>query len=485
MGGTLYYGDNLDILQKKVRDETIDLCYIDPPFSSKRNYNQIYNSIGSEDHAQEQAFMDTWAWNERAAEGFSAILANEEGRFTTQTVALIKGLEAVLRRDSLLAYLVSMALRITEIQRVLTATGSFYLHCDPTASHYLKLILDSVFVPNGGFFQNEIIWNYMTGGASKQHYAKKHDVLLYYTKSSHYHFYPELIREPRSDKSMQRAQNPKGARISADNTTKLPTDVWSIPALNPMSRERLGYPTQKPEALLERIITGSSNADDTILDAYCGCGTSVVVAQSLGRTWVGIDITYRAIAVMLQRLESQFGADTLAHIKLNGIPQDMGSARALALRQDDRLRKEFEKWAVLTYTNNRAIINDKKGADKGIDGTAFFMTGKSDNARIVFQVKSGNVGRGDVAKLNSDRLREGAELGTFLTLNPPTSAMKEEARAAGAFDHPLMNRSYPRIQIVTIAELVEEHKRLDMPMSLEVLKAAQRTASGAEQLGLF
>jgi site-specific DNA-methyltransferase (adenine-specific) len=478
MPNELFYGDNLDVLRDKLGDETVDLCYIDPPFHSKRNYNQVYNNLGSEDRAHAQAFVDTWTWDSFAGEGFQQILSNGGGRFTRQTVALINGLQQVLGKGSLLAYLVSIVLRLAEIHRVLNSTGSFYLHCDPTASHYLKLVLDSVFIPRGGDFQNEIVWHYMTGGASKSHYAKKHDVLLYYTKSGRYNFYPERIKEPRSEKALARARNPKGARIRSDDTTKLPTDVWAIPALNPMSVERSGYPTQKPADLLRRVITASSDVGDTVLDAYCGCGTTMAVAQELGRKWVGIDITYQSIALVLKRLEEQFGAGVVSNIKLHGIPIDMEAVVALASRKDGRLRKEFEKWAVLTYTHNRARINDSKGLDEGIDGVAFFSTGATDNAKVVFQVKSGNVGRGDIAKLNSDRLRAGAELAVFLTLQPPTGGMTDEANAAGAYAHKLTGRTYPRIQIVTIQEMVEQHKRLEVPTAVEVLETASAIAQG-------
>jgi Restriction endonuclease len=205
----------------------------------------------------------------------------------------------------------------------------------------------------------------------------------------------------------------------------------------------------------------------------------------MNRGWIGIDITYQSISLILRRLENHHGKDILDEISLTGIPQDMASAQALALKKDDRLRKEFEKWAVLTYSSNRAIINDKKGGDKGIDGTAYFMTGKKDNAKIVFQVKSGNVGRGDVSKLNNDRTREKAELAVFITLQLRTQGMKDEANASGTYHHELMNRSYQRIQVVTVAEMVEQHKRLDIPMSLEVLKKAQAIGSLEIQHKLF
>jgi DNA modification methylase len=488
---TLYYGDNLEVMRKYIRDETVDLCYIDPPFNSKRSYNQIYNNIGSEDRAQAQAFIDTWVWDEQAIEGFTEIIANNTGRFTAEVVALIKGLQPVLKKGSLLAYLVSMTLRITEIHRALKPTGSFYLHCDPTASHYLKLILDAIFCSQGGEFLNEIIWCYSIGGKSKNTFGKKHDVILAYTKKTGRHTFN--IKEasiPRKPDSHMRVGTDESGRAYQEKTDrksqkvyryyldegKIAEDYWTdIETLNREDKERLGYPTQKPEALLRRIINTSSNEGDCVLDAYCGCGTTIAVAEQLKRKWLGIDITYQSISLILRRLEDQHGKEILNNIKLNGIPQDVASARALALRQDDRLRKEFEKWAVLTYSNNRAIINDKKGADKGIDGIAFFMTGLADNAKIVFQVKSGNVSRGDVAKLNSDRIREGAELAMLLTLQSPTQSMRDEARAVGMYEHTLMNRKYPHIQIVTIPEIIEQNKRLDIPMSLEVLKKAQAT----------
>lgn len=482
----LYYGDNLDILRRDIKDETVDLCYIDPPFNSKRNYNQIYNNIGGEDRAQAQAFMDTWEWDKQANEGFSEILANDKGRFSVQTVDLLKGLQPVLKRGSLLAYLVSMTLRITEIHRVLKPTGSFYLHCDPTASHYLKLILDTIFVSNGGDFRNEIIWHYLKWSIEQRQFVRNHDIVFFYSKSDDPNRIFNTLFVERSPATKKRFGNAKIVSSHDSRGQRQPSqtegesvgvamdDVWDISRVPPIKQL---YPTEKPPALLERIIKASTNEGDLVLDAYCGCGTTIVVAEELKRKWVGIDITYQSISLILRRLETQYGKDILSNIILNGIPKDMESAHALALKKDDRVRKEFEKWAVLTYSNNRAIINDKKGGDQGIDGTAFFLTDRDENAKIVFQVKSGNVGRGDVSKLNNDRTREGAELAVFLTLQPPTQGMKGEASAAGVYEHTLMNnRSYPRIQIVTIAEIVEQHKRLDIPMSLEVLKKAQSVA---------
>lgn len=486
---TLYYGDNLDVLRRKVGSGTVDLCYIDPPFNSKRNYNQIYNNVGSEDRAQAQAFTDTWVWDDHAIAGFDEILGNASGRFQPKLVDLIKGLAPVLGKGSLLAYLVSMSLRITEIHRVLKATGSFYLHCDPTSSHYLKLVLDAIFCSSGGDFQNEIDWCYKSGGASKHHFSRKHDVLLFYTKSGKYTF------NYQTEKSYNRGLRPyhfKGVEEFKDeigwHTLVGMKDYWNIDMVGRTSAERLGYPTQKPEALLDRVIEASSNIGDlvldVVLDAYCGCGTTIASAQRLKRKWIGIDITYQSVSLVIRRLEKTFGPKVLAGIVTDGIPRDMESVVALAHKKDDRLRKEFEKWAVLTFSNNRAVINEKKGADAGIDGTAYFLTGKDENAKIIFQVKSGGVKRGDIATLRGDMARENAELGYLITLENPSGPMKAEAKGADQYQHPLMKRPYDKISIVTAQEIVEQNKRLEMPLSIEVVPSAKRISS-AEQRELL
>jgi site-specific DNA-methyltransferase (adenine-specific) len=488
---SLYYGDNLEVLRKHIKDDTIDLCYIDPPFNSKRNYNQIYTNMGEQDRAQAQAFIDTWIWDDIANEGLQEILANKDGRFTSQNVELIKGLLGVLHEGSLLAYLVSMSLRLTEIHRALKPSGSFYLHCDPTASHYLKVLVDTIFLPQGGQFLNEVIWCYNVGGKSKRHWARKHDDLLFYAKNDDWFFdglAVGIVRETGTksfggiigvDEEGRRYQD-KLAKSSGKyyryylDDPKIPEDWWTgINSIQSQSSERLGYPTQKPKALMERVIIASSQEGDTVLDAYCGCGTTVVAAEALKRKWIGIDITYQSISLVLRRLEDAFGKAVVDKIKLAGIPKDMESAVALANKSDDRLRKEFEKWALLTYTNNRAIVHEKKGADRGIDGVAYFQTGKKDNAKIIFQVKSGHVRRGDVATLRGDMQREKAELAVLITLETATAPMLQDAKSAGLFTHETMGRSYDRIQIVPVEEVING-ARLEIPMSLEVLKAAQR-----------
>ncbi len=484
----LFYGDNLDNL-RNLRDETVDLCYIDPPFNSKKNYNQIYKNLGGADLAQAQAFTDIWSWDDQAEEEFRAIIGNEKGQFAPQTVALIKGLHQVLTAGSLLAYLVSMTHRLHAIHRTLKPTGTFYLHCDPTSSHYLKLVLDGIFCSGseGGDFLNEIIWCYAGGGIPKQDFPRKHDVILRYAKSRDYYYQPTY--RPYSAGTLQRGRTQIKGKYFEEGLRQEGTpinDWWTdVPKItSPTDPEKLGYPTQKPEALLERIIRTSSIEGDVVLDAYCGCGTTVAVAQRLKRQWIGMDITYQSIALVLFRLEKAFGADVANAVSLGGVPKDMESATALANKKEDRSRKEFEKWAVLTYTMNRARPNNKKGADAGIDGIADFLISSTDSGKMVFQVKSGHVGRGDIAKLKGDMDRENAVLATFITLQKPTAPMRSEAKAAGKYVHELTGRHYDKIRIVTIQEMLEDGKRLDLPLIVDALKKGpQREA--AEQLELL
>ena len=485
MESSLYYGDNLEVLRRSIRDESVDLCYIDPPFNSRRGYQRIYhNHIGGEDHAPKaHAFMDTWAWDETALDGLQQILENRGSSFTPESIELIKGLRQVLKEGSLLAYLVSMTLRIAEIHRVLKRTGSFYLHCDPAASHYLKLLLDALFVAQGGEFQNEIIWCYTIGGKARTRFAEKHDVILFYTKSNQsiHTFNAQGAAIARKANSHMKARIDDDGRQYQEKTDrktgrvyryhldegKIAEDYWTdIETLNREDKERTGYPTQKPEALLERIIRTSSNAGDLVLDAYCGCGTTAAVAQRLKRRWISIDNTYQAISLVLKRLEDSFGRDVLKTVALEGIPSDMDAATTLANKRDGRLRNEFEKWAVLTYTNTHAILSDNKSAAQGIDAAAYFPTGSQASARIIFQVKPGRLQRADVATLRDRLEREQAAMAVLITLEQPTPTIIEDARSAGRYQQEQIDKSYDRIQLVTIREILEQNKRLNIPTSV-------------------
>ncbi|GHT11921.1 hypothetical protein FACS1894170_06100 [Planctomycetales bacterium] len=472
MPNQLYYGDNLEVLQKHISDETVDLCYVDPPFNSKRNYNQIYNNVGKDDIAQSQAFVDTWVWGESAEEQLD--LLRTDPRYTNKLVKTILGFEQILGKGGMLSYLVNMALRFAEIWRVLKPTGSFFVHCDPTASHYLKIILDSIFCDRGGDFRNEIIWGYRTGGAGKKHYARKHDVLFFYSKSKDYLFNPRYYK---SWQNKRYNYNPNYPEYFDEEEQKwyhlaICRDVWEdINPIGTEAKERLGYSTQKPLALLERIITGSSNEGDLVLDAFCGCGTTVDAAQSLNRRWIGIDITYNAVALILKRLKDRYGNEIEQQIQLSGLPKDLEAARALANRKDDRLRKEFEKWSILTYTDNHAKINDKKGADKGIDGIAYLLG----NGTVLFSVKSGKVSVNDVRTLQAVVEREKATSGILLTLQEPTKNMLQEASAAGYLPKLpglTFSKKVQKLQIVTIQQIIDG-ERMNLPLPETVVKSAE------------
>ncbi|MEO7027803.1 MAG: DNA methyltransferase [Acidobacteriaceae bacterium] len=359
----------------------------------------------------------------------------------------------------------------------------------------MKLVLAAVFCgSNPGDFRNEIIWNYESGGRSKKDFGRKHDIIFRYTKSSNWVFNADAVLLDRTSarkNHMKKGVDSDGRAFhsikSAGKVYKyhadqgvIPSDVWSdISHLQQKDPERMGYPTQKPEALLERILLSACPPGGLVLDAYCGCGTTVVAAQKLGMQLVGIDITYQSISLILKRLEERF-QENPPEVKLDGVPKDLRSAKALANKSDDRLRKEFEKWAVLTYTSNRAVINEKKGADSGVDAIAYFQTSRLESAKIVFQVKSGKTQRGDIATLRGDMQREDAPLAVLITLSPPTSVMISEAKAAGQYTHESMGRNYDRISIVTVEDILSHNKRLDIPMSLEVLKAAQSVVQASQ-----
>ena len=504
----LFYGDNLEVLRTKVKDEFVDLCYIDPPFNSKRNYNQIYNNVGSEDKAQAQAFVDTWTWNEFSNEGYDDIMNNPV--YTKQTKLLIDGLLKVLGKGSLMSYLISMTQRINEIHRVLKSTGSFYLHCDPSASHYLKILCDAIFCGRKGEFLNEIVWHYSGWNAIlNDSFSKRHDVILFYSKSKDVKFYgysepwksEEEYVKLRKQKVHTDTDNRKFVMSDGGNGTRVKryldeamkygkpiSNVWIIDKINNSSKERLGYPTQKPEALLERVIKASSDERDVILDAYCGCGTTVAVAQRLNRQWIGIDITYQSISLIMKRLEDSYGKDILKSITLSGIPEDIESAIALANKADDRIRKEFEKWIVLTYSNNRAMINEKKGGDGGIDGEALILelseSGEREYKSLIFSVKSNkSLSPTVIRDLYGTVEREKAAAGVFLTLYPMPNLVKE-ALKYGTYENSFLKLKFPKIQVVSVEEILAG-ARLTLPatQAIEVTKKAKKVEK--DEKGLF
>jgi site-specific DNA-methyltransferase (adenine-specific) len=480
----LYYGDNLDILRTHIPDESVDLIYIDPPFNSNQAYNVIFSERdGSSSQAQIQAFEDTWHWGETTEQAYHELVTTAPHLL----VETIKSFRGFLTETNLMAYLVMMALRLVELHRVLKPTGSFYLHCDPTASHYLKIILDQIFgVEN---FRNEIVWHYRRWTGVAHRFLAMHDILFFYTKGESGHVFNPLYADY-TKKSLKRKQN-YHTRIKGDETyvTSInekgvrENDVWMIPVLNSQAKERLGYPTQKPEALLERIIQASSNEGDIVLDAFCGCGTAVAVAQRFNRRWIGVDITHLAIALMKYRLADAFGDDV--EYEIIGEPKDAASAKALAVQD----RYQFEWWA-LSLIRARPYKGKKKGADEGVDGVIYYEDVDPDKPRktltqkIVVQVKSGKVSVKDIRELKSVVEAQDAVIGVFITLNPPTRPMVREAATAGRFQwlH-VAHTTYPKIQIRTIDELLAGHGIEYPQMPVDVtFRRAERAAPQSQQI---
>jgi len=452
----LYYGDNLEILRKYIPYNSIDLIYLDPPFNSKKDYNILFKENGGvESEAQIKAFTDTWHWTQTAENTYHDIVTNGP----LKVGQLIGALHDAIGQNDVMAYLVMMATRLIELHRVLKPTGSLYLHCDPTASHYLKLVLDQIFGPAN--LRNEIVWCYTSPGHSKRNFQRKHDIILRYSKSESYIFnqqfvpYKSGIHVSKEGEILAYKGTVKPSRALEYEQRGKPIEDWwtDVYSSDRVRKEMLGYETQKPLALLERIIKASSNEGDIILDPFCGCGTALVAAQKLNRRWIGIDITHLAITLMRNRLRDSFSG---IQFEVIGEPVDLASARALA-RQD---RYQFQWWA-LGLIKARPLGEKKKGADKGIDGVIQFIDDPSGKAkRAVVQVKSGHVGVNALRELKAVAAHDAQ--GIFITLEPPTGPMQTEAISTGFYHSPGWNKDYPKIQILTIEELLHG-KTVDMP----------------------
>lgn len=532
---TLYYGDNLDILREHFRDEVVDLIYLDPPFNSSRTYNVLFkNESGKEADAQIEAFDDTWHWGQKAEETYAELI--EQGPAAVGT--MISSMRQFIGTNQMMAYLVMMAARLVELHRVLKPTGSLYLHCDPTASHYLKVILDTVFGPDR--FVNEVIWKRTTAHNDPKRWGRIHDTLLFYSKSKDYAWnavcqpyegdYFETKYSHVDEKGRYRLDNlsapahggesgrfewkgfvpPPGRmwRYKIETLEQLDRDeriYWTpkgrggkpgfpqlklyvdpnkpgvtiqdlindIPPINSQAAERLGYPTQKPVALLERIIQASSNPGDLVLDPFSGCGTAIAAAQKLGRRWAGIDITHLAIAMHKLRLKDMYGLEEDKDYQVIGEPKDLDGARLLA--QKDRY--QFQWWA-LALIEARPLGSDsskgKKGADRGVDGVIPFIEDTSGKMkRALVQVKSGHVKSGDVRDLRGVLDREpDAPIGVLLTLEKPTQEMACEAVSAGMYESKHWGR-FARIQIVTIEDALAG-ARVKMPTRSMAFQRAER-----------
>ena len=544
MKNRLYYGDNLDVLRRYVRDETVDLVYLDPPFKSDQDYNVLFaEQDGSRAAAQIKAFGDMWQWDATSARAYEEMV--EAGGQLSEVLQSFRGF---LGTNDMLAYLAMMAPRLVELRRVLKPTGSLYLHCDPTASHYLKILLDAIFGPTN--YRNEITWQRTESHNTAGRYGNIADILLFYVQSDRatynrsFHKYAdqkysaqqmqrfrhvdddgrryklENLTGPRPDSSSGKFEwrgalpgptrgwgykkeqleqwwaegkiqtrkdgipRMDGLKVYLDETEGKPLqNIWTdIPRIPNTSSERLGYPTQKPEALLERIINTSSNAGDVVLDPFCGCGTAIAAAQKSNRRWIGIDVTHLAIGLIKHRLRNTFGDDVTKSYEVIGEPVSPPDAAVLA--KDDPF--QFQWWA-LGLVGARPI-EQKKGADKGIDGRLYFhddMAGAK-TKQIIFSVKAGRTSVPHVRDLRGVIEREQAEIGVLLTQQEPTKPMRKEATSAGFYESPWGTR-HPRLQLLTVTDLLTG-KTVDRPAqqgNVTFKKAPKYERKTGKQKGLF
>jgi site-specific DNA-methyltransferase (adenine-specific) len=521
--GTLYYGDNLTILREHIKNESVDLIYLDPPFNSNASYNVLFHAPdGHESHAQMEAFGDTWHWTESAEKAFDEVMQSGN----TDAAEMLRAMRSFLKENDMMAYLTMMAIRLLELHRVLKPTGTLYLHCDPTASHYLKILLDATFQPAN--YRNEIIWkrsnpkshisvNFPTCTDTILRYSKTNKITYHQPYEEHNPDYVESAYKYNDDNGqyrllpllnpndnrpnltyeflgvtrvwrwtkqrMQKAYEdglvvqlkpgavPQYKKYLHDSKGRTVTNCWTdIPQA--AGNEALGYPTQKPLALLERIIETSSDVDAVILDPFCGCGTTVHAAQKLNRQWIGIDITHLAISLIQKRLRDAF---PLAQIDVHGVPKDLDGARELAAQD----KYQFQWWAV-SLVDAVPYGNNKKGADGGVDGLIYFKPDGKTTEKTIVSVKGGeNVGVGMIRDLIATVDREKAKLGLLITLAEPTSAMRKEAVTAGYYRTEAQG-DFAKIQIVTVQELLSG-KRPQMPwVAPDVFKRAKREMKGEQ-----
>lgn len=461
MENTLYFGDNLPILKEYITDNSIDLIYLDPPFKSDKDYNLLFTEpTGELSEAQITAFEDTWHWTEEAERTFEEIINTAHPK----VVEMIAALRAFIGPNDVMAYLVMMTIRLIELHRVLKETGSIFLHCDPTASHYLKILMDTVFDKRN--FKNEIIWHYRKWPSGNRQFQRNHDCILFYAKTdSPDRVFNQVDLMERTASTLKRFGRSKIISGYDDKGKRLPSrtdeeesigvprdDVWDIGRVPPIKQL---FPTQKPDELLSRIIRASSNEGDIILDPFCGCGTTVVVAHALNRTWIGIDITHLAIDLIKRRLKGIFHLDPKSDYQVIGEPEDLAGARELAAQNP----YQFQCWAC-------ALVDarpNKKGADEAVDGRIYFSDEKGKVKKAIVSVKSGkHISIKDIRELIQVTDAEKAEFGVFLTLKPPTKNMERKAVTKGFYTSPLGTK-HPRIQIRTIEELLKGHG-LDIPL---------------------
>ena len=566
----LLYGDNLPILRERIKDESVDLIYLDPPFNSNRSYNVLFKSkSGEESQAQIEAFDDTWSWSQQADAQYEELVS---GGSPIKVADAMQAMRKLLGTNDVLAYLVMMTARLVELHSVLKPTGSLYLHCDPTASHYLKVILDAIFGPTN--FRNEIIWRRTGTHGKVKRFGPTHDVILFYAKSTEYKYNRQRKRYMKKHVQEYFEQDEKGWRtkyygnvltgsglrggesgkpwmgfdpsargrhwaipgallehvdedltdlsqhqkldrlyqlgyikivkdhawpiyehyIQPDDGTAAP-DIWAyqpytegtvfgtdqgidadVRWLNPKDGERLGYPTQKPLGLLERIIRASSDEGDVVLDPFCGCGTAVDAAQKLGRKWIGIDVTTLSVDLIQRRLKWTYGEGVAKTYKVEGIPTDIEGAERLFAHN----AFEFERWVVLRIDGEP---NQRQVGDRGVDGRIRFFADKDQFGQVLVSVKGGKqLNPAMVRDLVGTVQQEGAEMGLLVTMAKPTPGMIKAAKGSGSYLLPMTGSYYPKVQIISVQELLA-HKVPNMPTPISPhIKARRSKASNQQEL---
>lgn len=534
----LKYGDNLSIM-KAMGKHSVDLIYLDPPFNSKQNYNLMYRTMtGKPVPEQVEAFCDTWEMDaqKEAVARTMPLLMREHGVDDYYVDFWRLWMQALRHtQPHLLAYLIYMVQRLLEMKSLLRPTGSIYLHCDPTASHYIKVMMDGIFGHDN--FRNEIIWKRTTAHSSAKKYAPIHDVILYYSAGRRPTWNPPRTQYEQAylDKYYKfddgdgrlywraditgagvrtgdsgqpwRDRDPTGigrhwalpqgviSEIAGPNASKLSVqerldlldlhgfiywpkgtgmpqykryrdqlkgksvgDVWDdIDRINPVGKERLGYPTQKPIALLDRIIQASTNKGDVVFDPFCGCGTTIYSAIKNERQWIGCDIAILSIKLIREVLSERHRMVEGVHFDVSGIPVSVEQAQELFSRDPFT----FQNWFVERVGG---FPMQRKAADRGIDGRIYFET-QGGLREMVLQVKGGHVRPGDIRDLRGVLERESnAQMAGFLSLQEPSKAMKEEAAEAGMFDYGGLQ--YPRIQLMTVADVLERKWEFHMPTKI-------------------
>lgn len=491
----LYFGDNLQILKDHIPTESIDLVYLDPPFNSKATYNILFSELsGEQSKAQIEAFDDTWHWTDEAEKTFQMIVDSAPA----EVVDMILAFKKFIKKNDMLAYLTMMTIRLLELHRVLKPTGSIYLHCDPTASHYLKVVMDTIFGATN--FINEVVWYKNSGGIGRTSFNKRHDILLVYSKTENYFYDGKAVGDLReqnegtfggyfgtNEQGRKYREVRKAGKVYKYymDEPKNPDDVWVVPQIPERDKtERLGYPTQKPRKLLERIIKASAPKNGMVLDPFCGCGTTLSACEYLNQSleynlkWLGIDLTHLAINLMKYRLKNEYGLEQNKDYNVVGEPKDLQGAIELARNQDGYA---FQYWA-LSLVNARPYGDKKKGADTGIDGYIYFINynNPKEHQKAIVQVKSGHVQVKDIRELQAVIEREKSPVGILLTLQEPTSPMVEESVKAGFF-----RKDIPKIQIYTIKEILEEGKKINLPLQIEHRIKAERVKIEPPTLELF